>query len=594
MVSSRRSNDRPRRRPWELLLLLLALLMSLSCVFFATWLALRVRPNVLDEANMLPKSRADYRRLPGEEILFAPLDPALGIEAATDVARLARTPVSSATPAGIVMLPPTPTVTPTPTPALVATRVPVPTASPVPTATDLPTPTRPPSTVTPTVVPPTSTTTATRAPTLTPVATDTPVATPTWLPTDTPIPTSTPIPTDTPVPPTPTVVPTDTPEPTPTPTPTEVWPIVQAILPNTMVNTDTVTVTITGLNFQADCSVSLGSVLLVGPTCMPTMTIVASVPEDMVAGYYDLTVTNNADGRWGTLPGAYTATNPIPLVTGITPAVTVIDTTDLAIDISGDYFRNTGSPGGLRANLGTTDLADLTFVNSTMLTATVPTTSPVMALGAYTLTVTNPGPTDPSGSLVNAFTVYTYAQTCDPLPICNDAVGPGEPSGTSVNLMGSDVITIDFGAGNGITDGSGYDMIFYEWPNLDIGGGEAGILLDYVRIELSRDEVVWYTVFEWDGDDPGDVAGTNINSYANDAGPYPGESENEPIPWYDLYPAPSSVPHNSGIAIDIGVAAQAVQPPQAPLPLGQFRWVRVSVPAGSSDAAQIDAIVCLN
>ncbi len=592
MDSSRRSNDRPRRRPWELLLLLLALLMSLSCVFFATWLALRVRPNVLAEANMLPKSQADYRRLPGEGILFAPLNPALGIEAATDMARLARTPVSSATPAGIVMLPPTPTVTstptPSPTPTPVATRVPVPTASPVPTATDLPTPTRLPSTATPTVVLPTSTTTATRAPTLTPVVTETPIATPTPLPTDTPVSTSTATPTDTPEP-TPTAVPTDTPE--PTPTPTEVPPIVQAILPNTVVNTDTVTVTITGLNFQADCSVSLGSVLLVGPTCTPTTTIVASVPVDMVAGYYDLTVTNNADGQSGTLPGAYTATNPIPLVTDITPAVTVINATDLAIDINGDYFRNTGSPGGLRANLGTAPLADLTFVNSTMLTAMVPATSSVMALGAYTLTVTNPGPTDPTGSLVNAFTVYTYAQTCDPVPICNDAVGPDEPSGTPVDLMGSDVITIDFGAGNGIADGSGYDMVFYEWPNLDIGGGEAGILLDYIRIELSQDGVVWYTVFEWDGDNPGDVAGTNIDSYATDAD---GELDNEPIPWYDLYAAPPALPHNTGIAIDIGVAAQAVQPPQAPLPPGQFRWVRVSVPAGGADAAQVDAIVRLN
>jgi hypothetical protein len=594
MVSSRRSNDRPRRRPWELLLLLLALLMSLSCVFFATWLALRVRPNVLDEANMLPKSRADYRRLPGEEILFAPLDPALGIEAATDVARLARTPVSSATPAGIVMLPPTPTVTPTPTPALVATRVPVPTASPVPTATDLPTPTRPPSTVTPTVVPPTSTTTATRAPTLTPVATDTPVATPTWLPTDTPIPTSTSIPTDTPVPPTPTVVPTDTPEP-PTPTPTEVRPIVQAILPNTMVNTDTVTVTITGLNFQADCSVSLGSVLLVGPTCTPTTTIVASVPADIVAGYYDLTVTNTVVNQSGTLAGAYTATNPIPLVTDITPAVTVINTTDLAIDISGDYFRNTGSPGSLRANLGTTDLADLTFVNSTMLTATVPATSPVMALGAYTLTVTNPGPTDPTGSLVNAFTVYTYTTMCEPVPDCNNAIG--EPDGVSADITYPTVITIDFGAGGGITDGPGYDIVFYEWANPDIDPGPGvlrGVLLDYVTIQLVEEgSGTAYTVFEWNGDNPGDVAGTNIDSYATDAD---GELDNEPIPYYDLYPAPPPVPpnNNSGIAIDIGIAAQAVQPPQAPLPLGQFRWVRVSVPTGSSDAAQIDAIVRLN
>jgi hypothetical protein len=105
---------------------------------------------------------------------------------------------------------------------------------------------------------------------------------------------------------------------------------------------------------------------------------------------------------------------------------------------------------------------------------------------------------------------------------------------------------------------------------------------------LSEDGIIWYTVFEWDGDPPGatDVAGTSVDSYANDAD---GEVDNERIPWYDLYPVPLSSPHNSGIAIDIGIAAQAIQPPQGP-----FRWVRVSVPPGVAELAQIDAIVRLN
>jgi hypothetical protein len=320
------------------------------------------------------------------------------------------------------------------------------------------------------------------------------------------------------------------------------------------------------------------------------------VPADIVAAYYDLTVTN-PDSRSGLLPSAYTATNPIPLVVGITPAATVITSTDLAFDIIGQHFRTSGSPGSLRSNLGTTLLTNLNFVSSTTLTATVPASSPVMALGAYTLTVTNPGPTDPTGSLVNAFTVFTYTDSCVPDSVCGDVVG--QPDGVSVDLTATTVITIDFGLENGISDGPGYDMIVYEWPNPNIGGGERGILVDYVTIQLStdRDPDVWYTVFEWDGDDPGDVAGTNIDKYATDGSPYPGEFENEPIPWFDLYPGPPSVPHNSGIAIDIGIAAQAVQPPQDPLPPGPFRWVRISAPPGTTDIADddaIDAIVRLN
>ncbi len=580
--------DQPHRRSWELLLLLLALLMSLACVFFSTWVALRVRPHVLVSANMLAVGTANYGRLPSELTPFAPLDPAVGAEAATDVARLARTPDASRTPVGIVMLPPTPTITPTPTPTPtdtpVATSAPAPTAG--PTATALPTPTSPLPTATPTV-PPTSTATATSVPTATSAPTNTSVPTSTPVPTDTRVPTSTP--TDTPAP-TPTLVPTDTPA--PPPTPTVVRPIVQAIVPSTQVNTDTITVTITGLNFQTGCSAYLGSVPLLAANCTPTTTVQASVPADIRAGYYDATVTN-PDSQSGTLPQAYTATNPIPLPMVITPAVTVI-TTDLAIDIYGDYFRNTGAPGRLRARLGDRPLADVTYVDPTILTATVPTSPSIMALGAYTLTVTNPGPTDPTGGLVNAFTVYTYTTTCDPVGTCDPAVG--DPDGVAIDLRPGDVITIDFGL-NGITDGPGYDMIYYEWPNPNIGGGERGIYLDYVTILLSTDGITWYTVFEWDGDDPGDVAGTNIDSYATDGEPYPGEVGNEPIPWIDLYPGPPSVPHNSGIAVDIGVAAQAVQPPQEPLPPGPFRWVRITVPPGATDLADddvVDSIVRLN
>jgi hypothetical protein len=291
------------------------------------------------------------------------------------------------------------------------------------------------------------------------------------------------------------------------------------------------------------------------------------------------------------LLNAFTATNPIPLVVDITPAVSVITTTDLVVTISGDNFRDTGTPGNLRADLGGTPLATVTYVSPVTLTAVVPFSSPSVALGAHTLNVANPGPTDPTGSLVNAFTVYTYTATCDPVPACDQSVG--EPDGQWVGLTGSDVITFDFGA-KGITDGLGYDMILYEWPNPDIGAGVPGVRVDYTTIQLSMDGSDWYTVFDWDGDDPSDVAGTSIDAYATDGGAYPGEVENEPIPWWDLYPSPPSVSHYNGIAIDIGIAAQAVLPPQAPLPPGPFRFVRVSFPAAGTDAAQIDSIVRLH
>jgi hypothetical protein len=369
------------------------------------------------------------------------------------------------------------------------------------------------------------------------------------------------------------------------------------MVPNTQVNTGTLTANITGLNFQAGCTATLvstwtGNVPL-SVTWISTTTAVADVPADVPvgdfpAGYYGLTLTN-PDGLSGSLASAYTATNPIPVITAVDPAVSLATSSDLGVTISGNNFRNTGAPGALGADLNGIPLANITYVSATELDAIVPFSSPGLDLGPYTLTVRNPGPTSPSGQLVNAFSVYAYSTTCEPAAICGPAL---EPDGLQLDLAIGAVITIEFGIGNGITDGPGYDMVYYEWP-ADIGGGVGGILLDMVRIELIDETAPYssYIVFDWDESSPVDIAGTNIDSYA--AG---GEMDNTPIPAVDLYPGPSTIPWNTGIAIDIGIAAQAVQPPQSPLPGGgRFRWVRItSLPGGAGDTAQIDGVVRLH
>ncbi|UCC86242.1 MAG: hypothetical protein JSV81_15490 [Anaerolineales bacterium] len=587
-------DDRRVRRYWELLLVLVALLTGFVCIFLSTWLALRVQPEILASANMLPVSQADYGRLPIEGTSFAPLNPELGAEAATDVARLAGTPVTGdGTPVAVVILPSTPTATSVPDSTRAAlpgaTDEATPAASLTPTSEDLPSPTSTPAL-------PTATATPTRRLTATSTRTGTPTIPPTATPTFTLIPpTPTPTQTSTPVPPSPTPTETSTPvppspdTPTPTNTPTLPAPIAQAMVPNTEVNTSTVAVSITGLNFQSGCRAWLGSVELLGPSCATTTTLQASVPIDIMAGYYGLTVSN-FDGQSDTLSGAYTATNPIPLISNLAPAVSTLGASEM-VAVAGDYFRNTGTPGGLRGALDGTSV-NVTYVSPTTVTVAVP---PTLSLGVYTLTLTNPGPTDPSSSLANALTVYTYTTattSCEPQPLCEDAIG--EPDGNFVPISGTNVITIDFGAGNGINNDPGYDMVFYEWPNPDIGSGVPGILLNSITIEVGWDPgtgiISWYTVFEWNGDgSQGGVAGTNIDGYATD------EVHLEPIPWYDLYPGPATLPHNSGIAIDIGAAAVPPLPPSS----GPFRWVRVSYPStapsgGTNPWAEVDAIVRLN
>ena len=185
-----------------------------------------------------------------------------------------------------------------------------------------------------------------------------------------------------------------------------------------------------------------------------------------------------------------------------------------------------------------------------------------------------------SGLAINAFTVtipitYSYptTPTCSALVTdCTNAIGP--PDNNIAEIDPGEVITLDFGAGNGIMDGRGYDFVFYEWDN----GGS--IYLDWIIIELSVDATTWYTTFYWgDGYTSPMDDNTNIVAYSNDpSGPNPGEVDNEPIPLNDLYPYPGT-----GIAIDINFLSD---PPDA-----QHRYVRLSSPAGGDgDPAQIDSI----
>ncbi|MBU0702297.1 MAG: IPT/TIG domain-containing protein [Chloroflexi bacterium] len=542
-----RENGREReRRDW--LLFLLILLLGFICMLGGAQLAINPPASWQVSAGMLSELNPDE----GHEIGEVPVGP-LRPEVMTplwDIDTIL-TPLSEGTlvvaPTVVLGSPPTATPTPqgvagaSPTPSTVPTVLtPSPTPTPTATGTSRPTPT---ATLTPT---PTGTPT--------PTPTGTPTPTPTFTPTAIPTPTSPPPPTNTPVPPTPTALP----------------PVVQAITPGTRVNTGTVGVTITGQNFRAGCSASLGSVSLAVSSCAPT-TILASVPVGIVAGYYTTTVTN-PDLQSGALPSAYTATNPIPVITAIRP-ITWFTTMDVSVIITGTNFRNTGTPGALRADLNGTPLLGVTYVSATTLRATVPSNSAGMGLGAYTLNVTNPGPTDPTGSLANAFTIGTYATTVTcggAVENCSNAGGTLDGNWSLIRPGG--VITIDFGVGQGITDDPGYDMVFYERGVVPPGDG---IALDFIAITISSGDGNWYPVFVWDGI-PGGVSGTNIDRYAIDGD---GEAENEPIPASDLYPSPYP---GTGIAIDISALA---------LPAGNYHLVRLEYPASGTDIGnEVDAI----
>jgi len=232
-------------------------------------------------------------------------------------------------------------------------------------------------------------------------------------------------------------------------------------------------------------------------------------------------------------------------------------------DLAGYRVYSSTSPGGpfnLHATVAITEYLDLSVTNA--ITYYYQTT-------AFDLASNESGPSNVASATPYSLAPYTNTTTVNctgGVPNCGDAGGP--PDGTTIiDLNPGQTVTLDFGAGYGIMDGPGYDMVFYENPNVP------GILLDFITIEISYDGITWYTVFDWDGV-PGGVSGTNIDAYATDG---LGEEENEAIPSGSLY-------NNTGVAIDID--------PWTPGGYS-FRYVRLT-DGGGTDTAQIDAIERLN
>lgn len=112
-----------------------------------------------------------------------------------------------------------------------------------------------------------------------------------------------------------------------------------------------------------------------------------------------------------------------------------------------------------------------------------------------------------------------------------------------------------------ITTGSGYDFVYYE----RLSG--SGIQMDQVIVEISPDNVTWYTVLYW-----GDVfpdTNTNIDGFSP-------ETDNFIISEVNLW-------NRIGILIDI----DPIVPP------GSYPYIRFSDP-GTGDGADIDAIELLH
>jgi len=186
-----------------------------------------------------------------------------------------------------------------------------------------------------------------------------------------------------------------------------------------------------------------------------------------------------------------------------------------------------------------------------------------------------------AGTVTNVASANVPAGYIDGTSANNSATDSDTPLGSEPNIGGPDGswITIPPGASTTILfspaivangDIGTPDMVYYE-----ILASPTHIDLDWVQVEISSDGVTWYQVFYW-GAPPSD---TNTNVDLNLVGDLcqvagvPTETDNCSILVGRLY-------NSTGITIDV----DALVPP------GNYPWIRISSPPGSSNGANVDAI----
>lgn len=570
----------------KILIALLFLLLSFSCIFCSSQSALWLINRDRVYASMRSNLNADYGFDPA--LMLAPLSEEIITEAEQDEAVLLARHTPVAVGLGIVILPnpvPTPapteitllpTVIPTPTPAAPSNPNPAPATPAAPTATNEAPPTAvPPSTSTsappptsPPTVPPTSqpTAPATTQPTVPPTvpATVPPTIPPTVAPT---------------VPPTvpPTAVPPTAVPPTATSTslPTATFTPVHTATPT---NTPTATSTSTATSTPTITATPTA-------TDTPTITPTPPPPDTPTPVPTDTPVPPSVQFDLNDYPAGEGDGSVDILVTLSGTSATTITveyvTSNLTAEESSDY---TAANGALTFPPGTTSQTFSVTINDDNLDEPDETVR---------LTLRNP-----NGATLGTPSTATLTIEDDDTPTgtCAGVYPPGEPNIGSPNAdpapgnfaaiaCGAGMI-IDLGSSPVIVDGDAgtYDLVYYELQGDVPRVPPYYIFMDVVRVEVSQTGTdPWFKVFEW-GDGTDDT-NTNIGGTYPDTGP---ASDNTVINGTDLF-GPGD-PLNTGIQIDVDTVPGGGPPP------GSYQYIRILSPiggGGGNDRLEVDAIEVL-
>ena len=200
-------------------------------------------------------------------------------------------------------------------------------------------------------------------------------------------------------------------------------PTVTTIAPTSGPTTGGTAITITGTGFLAGATVSLGGTAATGVTVVNSTSITATSPAH-AAGAVNVVVTNS-DAQTDTLTNGYTytASNPAPTVSSISPTSgTTAGGTSVTI-------TGTGFLSGAQVTLGGAAATSETVVNSTTITAV----TPAHAAGAVSVVVTNTD--NQTDTLANGYT-YTASNPAPTVSSISPTSGT-TAGGTSVTITGT-------------------------------------------------------------------------------------------------------------------------------------------------------------
>jgi len=224
-------------------------------------------------------------------------------------------------------------------------------------------------------------------------------------------------------------------------------PTITSISPTSGTRGKTLNVVVAGTDFYSGVtSISLGSGITVDSVVVLSNTQLQArlaISYQASGGARDVSVTNASPGGGSaTLTGGFTANNPVPKITAVSPVVAPRGKSTTMTITGTDFVTGATS---VSAGTGIT-AGSVTVVSSTQLTVSF-SISRSASLGAKDLTVTNGAPGGGTGTLAGAFTVQNPAPTASSVSPQSGILGQS----LSVVVTGSDfysgVTTADFGAG---------------------------------------------------------------------------------------------------------------------------------------------------